>query len=85
MDGVIAIFWTDLDPGKETNCPQSHHCAGGGNVYYQVNADNMVVEYAAVQSWSWCAGRSQLQSSGGLRVVWSLDVKWPGNDSECGG
>lgn len=53
MDGVIAIFWTDLDPGKETNCPQTHHCGGGGAVYYQVNTDHMIIEFAAVQSWSW--------------------------------
>ena len=32
MDGVIAVFWTDLDPGKVTDCPQTHHCGGGGNV-----------------------------------------------------
>ena len=80
MDGVIAVFWTDLDPGKVTDCPQTHHCGGGGNVYYKTERDRLVraaacalvrfallsvcdwcgcwcraqiIEYAAVQSWSW--------------------------------
>ena len=42
MDGVIAVFWTDLDPGKVTDCPQTHHCGGGGNVYYKKDADHLV-------------------------------------------
>ena len=42
MDGVIAILWTDLDPAATTDCPQTNQCTGGGNVYYQVNADHMV-------------------------------------------
>ena len=42
MDGVIAIFWTDLDPGKVTDCPQTHHCGGGGNVYYKKDSDHLV-------------------------------------------
>jgi hypothetical protein len=42
MDGVIAVFWTDLDPGKVTDCPQTHHCGGGGNVYYKKDSDHLV-------------------------------------------
>lgn len=42
MDGVIAVFWTDLDPGKVTDCPQTHHCGGGGNVYYKKDPDHLV-------------------------------------------
>lgn len=42
MDGVIAVFWTDLDPGKVTDCPQTHHCGGGGNVYYKKDTDHLV-------------------------------------------
>lgn len=42
MDGVIAVFWTDLDPGKVTDCPQTHHCGGGGNVYYKTESDRLV-------------------------------------------
>lgn len=53
MDGVLAVFWTDLDPGKVTDCPQTHHCGGGGNVYYKKDTDHLTIEYAAVQSWSW--------------------------------
>ena len=42
MDGVLAVFWTDLDPGKVTDCPQTHHCGGGGNVYYKKDTDHLV-------------------------------------------
>jgi hypothetical protein len=57
VDGVIAIMWTDLDPTATTADPQ-HQCGttgchGGGNVYYKIEKDRFIVEYAAVQSWSW--------------------------------
>ena len=53
MDGVIAVMWTDLNPAEVTDCPQTHHCTGGGNVFYQISDERMVIEYAKVQSWSW--------------------------------
>jgi len=50
-------MWTDLDPTKTTPDPQ-HQCGptgchGGGAVYYQITDSYMIIEYAAVESWSW--------------------------------
>jgi len=59
VDGVIAVLWTDLDPTTNTPDAQNqcgnrdHMCHGGGDVYYKISDNEVIVEYAKVQSWSW--------------------------------